>query len=118
VQVQGKVKGLYVTGWSWSAYAFRLEFHLRSKLRSALQENEKLALVYVFVVVDKNAYGAPVSPLVSQEAISGLDPMSKVEGTGVFSTRIEITGRAYGLAVKGTPVLGPSVGVAVLRSET
>jgi hypothetical protein len=118
VRVGGAVKGLYVTGWSWSAYAYRLEFHLRGKLRSGLAQHEKLPLVYVFMLVDQKAYGAPVSPVVSQDAIAGLDPLSKVEGDGTFSTRLEITGRGYGLAVKGTPIFGPKVGVAVLWSET
>jgi hypothetical protein len=118
VSLGGVVKGLYVTGWSWSAYAYRLEFSLRGKLRSALAEHEKLPLIYVFVVVDRNVYGAPVSPVVSQEAIARLDPMSKIQGDGTFSTTIEITGRSYALAVKGTPIFGPKVGVAVLWSET
>ncbi len=118
VKVAGETKGLYVSGWSWSAYAYRLEFHLRSKLKLALGEYDKMPLVYVFVVVDKTVYGAPVTSLVSQEEVGKLDPLSKLDDSGRFGTTLEITGRGYGLAVKGMPLLGKRVGIAVLRSET
>lgn len=118
VKIGSETKGLYVSGWSWSAYAYRLEFHLRSKLKSALDEYDKMPLIYVFVVVDKAVYGAPVTALVSQEAVAQLDPMSKLDGSGVFATTLEITGRGYGLAVKSVPELGQKIGIAVLRSET
>jgi hypothetical protein len=95
-----------VTGWSWSAYAYRLEFALRGQIRSELtnkrEENEPL--VYAFVVVGKSVYGAPVSPEVSRSKLSDLDPLSKIKDAEVFRDRVEITGRTYG--------------IAVLRSET
>ena len=118
IKVDDEVRGLYVTGWSWAAYAYRLEFSLRNDVKSGLEENDKMPLVYVFVVVDKNVYGAPVSPQVSAEAIAALDPISKLQGDVVYSTVLEVTGRGYGLAVKATPALGSGVGVAVLWSET
>jgi hypothetical protein len=74
--------------------------------------------VYVYVVVDKTAFGAPVSPAVSAEAIQKLDPMSKAQGATVFTAPLVITDRDFGLAVKAVPELGPRVGIAVLRSET
>jgi hypothetical protein len=77
-----------------------------------------MPLVYVFVVVDRDVYGAPVSPVVSAKAIAEVDPMSKIRRDGVFTHTLDITERGYGLAVKATPPLGGKVGVAVLRSET
>src|SRR5690606_18467848 len=65
----GKVLGLYVTGWSWSAYAYRLENQLRSHVRSALGEREKEPLVYVFVVVGADAFGTPIVPEVNAKSV-------------------------------------------------
>jgi len=119
VTVDGKVKGLYLTGWSWSAYAYRLETALRSEVKSSLSgSNDKVPLLYVYMVVDQQAFGAPVSPEVNAQAIAGQDPLSKVQGDAAFVTTLEITGRDFGLAVKKVPALGGNVGVAVLRSET
>jgi len=118
IKAGGDTKGLYASGWSWSAYAYRLEFRLRSRLKSALDEYDKMPLIYVFMVVDQAAYGAPVTAPVSQETVSKLDSMSKLDGDGMFCTTLDITGRGYGLAVKGVPVLGKGIGIAVLRSET
>lgn len=119
VRVEGAVKGLYVTGWSLSAYAYRLEFYLRGQLRAQIAgTQEKLPLVYVYVITGDQVYGAPVSPEVNAEAIRKLAPLSKVQGEAVFTAAVEITDRDFGLAVKATPALGPQTGVAVLRSET
>jgi hypothetical protein len=120
VRVDGATRGLYVAGWAWTSYAYRLEFALRGKLRSELaaRPNDNEPLVYVFIVVGKAAYGAPVTPEVSATTIAGLDPLAKVQGNDTFSQGLEITGRTYGLAVRRAPVLGSNVGVAVLRSET
>jgi hypothetical protein len=120
VRVDDQTRALYVTGWSWASYAYRLEFALRSKLRSELvgkrEANEPL--VYVFVVVGKSAFGAPVTPEVSASAVVAQDPVAKTSAGAVFSTPLELTGRAYGLAARRVPELGPDVAVAVLRSET
>jgi hypothetical protein len=120
VKVDGNARGLYVTGWSWSSYAYHLEFALRGKIRSELvnkrEENEPL--IYVFVLVGSAVYGAPVSPDVSRTALAAADPLAKAKATETFTDSIEITGRAYGLAVQRVPALGQGVGVAVLRSET
>jgi hypothetical protein len=112
------VKGLYVMGWSWSAYAYRLESSLSSNLRGALAENEKMPLVYVYVIVDKAVFGTPISPEVNAQAIAALSPLSNASATAPTSFELEIAGREFGLAVELTPDLGKDVAVAVLRSET
>jgi hypothetical protein len=112
------VKGLYVMGWSWSAYAYRLERALSSNLRSALAENEKMPLVYVYVVVGKDVFGTPISPEVNAHAIAALAPLSNASATTPTSFELEIAGREFGLAVELAPDLGKDVAVAVLRSET
>jgi hypothetical protein len=120
VRVDGETKGVYATGWSWSAYAYRLEFALRGRIRSELmgKTGEKEPLIYVYMVVGKAAYGAPVSPEVNMKAIADLDPLSKTKGDEVFSTTVDVTGRGFGLAIKRVADAGPDVAVAVLRSET
>ncbi len=119
VSAGGSVKGLYVTGWSWSAYAYRLENAVRTTVRPDSEDTRaKAPLVYALVVVDKAVYGAPITPDVNLRAVADLDPLSKVQGDAPFSTEIEITGRAFGLAVKAVPSVAPGVAVAVLRSET
>jgi hypothetical protein len=114
----GAVRGLYVTGWSWAAYAYRLENSIRTAVRSEIGETGKMPLLYVYVVVGKTAYGAPVSPEVNAKAIAGADALSKARDKQPYSMELDITGREFGLAVARTPALGPDVGVAVLRSET
>jgi hypothetical protein len=118
ISVDGRVQGLYVTGWSWSSYAYRLEFALRSKLKSELAPNEKLPLVYVYLLVDRGVFGAPVSPEVNARTIAALEPLKKVQGSAPFSAQLSITGRDFGLAVQPTAALGSQAAVAVLRSET
>jgi len=113
-----EVKGLYVTGWSWAAYARRLEFALASNLRGALKEGEKLPLVYVYLVVGKDVYGAPVSPEVNARAIAQLSPLAQASAKAPTSYELEIAGREFGLAVELVPDLGKDVAIAVLRSET
>jgi len=118
VQQGSDVKGLYVTGWSWSAYAYRLERAIGSELHGKLSEGEKMPLLYVYVIVDKDVFGAPISPEVNAQAIAALAPLSKVTGNDAASFEMEITGREFGLGVQRTPDLGKDVAVAVLRSET
>jgi hypothetical protein len=120
VRVDGETRALYVTGWSWASYAYRLEFALRSKLRSELagKREEHEPLVYVFILVGKSAFGAPVTPEVSAAAVAAQDPLAKTKGDAPFAMALEITGRSYGLAALRVPALGSDVAVAVLRSET
>jgi hypothetical protein len=117
VMVEGRVRALYIAGWSWSAYAYRLETSIRGIVRSELPENSSEPLLYVLIIVGKEVFAAPVSPDVDIRAVKDLDPLSQVQGESVWARPITITSRAYGLAVRRTPVLGPDVAIAVLRSE-
>jgi hypothetical protein len=115
ISALGAVKGLYVTGWSWSAYAYRLENSVRGAARD---EGAKEPLLYVYVVVENDVYGAPISPEVNAQKIAEQKPLDKIQGDAPFTAELEITGRDFGLAVRAAPALGPKVGIAVLRSET
>jgi hypothetical protein len=111
--------GVYATGWSWSAYAYRLENQLRSTVKSeATESGTKEPLVYVYVVVDKEAYGAPVSPDVNAKAVKDSGLLGRANGDAVVDTALEIEGRDFGIALRRVPALGENVAIAVVRSET
>ncbi|HKY35913.1 MAG TPA: hypothetical protein VJN18_08240 [Polyangiaceae bacterium] len=113
------VAGLYVTGWSWSAYAYRLENQLRSTVKSEAKETQsKEPLVYVYVVVEKEVFGAPISPDVNAKAIKDSGLMGRASGENVVDAAQAIEGREFGLALRRVPALGPDVAIAVVRSET
>jgi hypothetical protein len=118
VKVGEEVKGLYVTGWSWSAYAYRLENAVRTEVRGKLEENGKMPLLYAYMIVAGAVYGAPVSPDVNLKTIADLKLIGQLKGEEPLGIELEITGREFGLAAKRIPSLGDDVAVAVLRSET
>jgi hypothetical protein len=113
------VAGIYCTGWSWSAYAYRLENQLRTTVKSEAKETQsKEPLVYVYVVVEKEVFGAPISPDVNAKAIKESGLMGRASGESVVDAALEIEGREFGLALRRVPALGPDVAIAVVRSET
>lgn len=118
VQLEGVTKGLYITGWSWSAYAYRLETSIRSSVLGATKEGDKVPLLYVYVLAGGSIFGAPISPMINAEAIMKLSPLQHAQGTDVFSKALEIDGRSFGVGVMRAPALGENVAIAVLRSET
>lgn len=118
IQSAGQARALYVTGWSWSAYAYRLETALRSSILTETKEGDKVPLIYVYLVVGEDVFGAPVAPRVNAEAIAKLGPLERASGAGVWSSPLEIEGRSFGVALLRAPALGKDVIVAVLRSET
>ncbi len=114
-----EVTGVYATGWSWSAYAYRLENQLRSTVKSeAAETNTREPLVYVYVVVDKEAYGAPISPDVNAKAVKESGLLGRATGESVVDAAQEIEGRDFGIALRRVPALGTDVAIAVVRSET
>jgi hypothetical protein len=111
--------GLYATGWSWSAYAYRLENQLRSLVKSeAATSQTKEPLVYVYVMVEKEAYGAPISPDINAKAVKESGLMGRASGEAVVDAAQEIEGREFGIALRRVPALGADVAIAVVRSET
>ncbi|MCC6552600.1 MAG: hypothetical protein IT372_06185 [Polyangiaceae bacterium] len=114
----GQVKGMFVTGWSFRAYAYRLqEAGKREILEITKRDQLKSApLLYVFVFKGGKAYGEKVTPDVNTEAIEKLDLEGKTSA-GPWSGTIEITGRTFGVAAQRAPDLAPDVGVATLVSQ-
>lgn len=118
VMVKDKVAGLFVTGWSWSSYAYRLETALRSHVLGETEEGGKVPLHYVYVIVGGKAYGAPVAPEVNGKAILEQNPLQKAKAEAPLTLELEITHREFGLGLQKVPELGDDVVLAVLRSET
>jgi hypothetical protein len=111
-------RALYVTGWSWSGYAYRLENAVRSSVRGASTDVQKVPLLYAYVVVGPDVYGAPISPDVNAKAIREQSLLGKLHGAEPISVELEITGRGFGLGAMRVPELGSDVAIVVLRSET
>lgn len=113
--------GLYVTGWAWSSYAYRLEFALRGSVRSKIAQSDKPQkepLLYVYLVVGDKVIGAPVSPDINAQIIGERKLLGSLQPGQPYSVQLEITGRDFGLGAIKLPDLGPDVALAVLRSET
>ncbi|MEZ4232610.1 MAG: hypothetical protein R3B89_25765 [Polyangiaceae bacterium] len=117
-----EVKGLFVSGWSWTSYCYRLENALKGWHQDERGEENgkpgKMPVAYVFVVVGDRVYGAPEAPQVNIDTIAGLSLLSQTQGDSVFSKELEITGRAFGVVGQRVPALGDDVALAILRSET
>lgn len=118
VRSGGAVRALFVTGWSWSAYAYRLQTSLRSSTAAALAEREKMPLLYAFVVVDSEVYGTRDSPDVNLRAVRDAKVLENARGAEPFSAELEITGRAFGLGAVLASEVGEKLALVVLRSET
>ena len=116
--VGSPARALYVTGWSWSGYAYRLENAVRSSVRGVASEVQKVPLLYAFVLVGADVYGAPISPEVNAKAIMEQKLPEKLKGAEPVTVELEITGRGFGLSAVRVPELGNDVAIAVLRSET
>lgn len=118
IAVGGETQGLYVTGWSWSSYAYRLETGLRSDILSRAKEGDKIPLIYVYLVVEDEVYGAPIAPRVNGEAVLELVPFERLGSATSFAESREIQGRKFGIAVGHAEALGERVAIAIVRSET
>jgi hypothetical protein len=113
----GQLKGMFVTGWSFRAYAFRLqEAGKRELIEITKRDQLKSApLLYVFVLKGGKAYGEKLTPDINVEAVEKLDLSAKT-ASGPWSSTLEITGRTFGVAAARAPDLAPDAGVAVLVS--
>lgn len=119
IRVGDEVRGLYVTGWAWSSYAYRLEFALRGQVTRELEgTRSNVPLLYVFIIVDDDVYGAPASPEVNARAIAERQPLEHLTPEGTYSGLLEVTDRTFALGVRSAPELGSKVALGVLRSET
>lgn len=115
---EGQVKGMFVTGWSFRRFAYHLEEMAKRELidRAEREKQKKVPLIYVFLVREGKAYGAPVTPDVNAQAVEGLDLVNKTQ-SGPFRGSIEITKRSYGVAAQRMPDLGEGTVLSVITSS-
>jgi hypothetical protein len=114
----GKVRGAFVTGWSFRSLAYHLEEMAKREVVAEAQKNgmKGVPVLYVYVLRGKKAYGTAQAPDVNTQAIEGLDLLSKAQN-GPYTTHLEITGRTFGVAAQRTPEYAEDMGVAVLASQ-
>lgn len=112
----GKVKGAFVTGWSFRAYAYYLEEEIRRHLSQTAEDPLRgPPLCYVFLVRGKDAFGAPVTPDVNAEALGKLDIPSKVAG-GAFHAVVAVADHRFLIVAKPFAALGEGTAVALMIS--
>jgi hypothetical protein len=115
----GKVAGLFFTGWSYRRFALHLQSVLVHDLGEALRDagdTGKMPILYVAVFDRTGVYSAPKTPPVDEKALADLGLVDRTASGPVDGT-LTITDRPFGYAAARAPRLGPEVGVAVLRSE-
>ncbi len=114
----GQVKGMFVTGWSFRRFALHLEEMAKRELVAAAEreKRKKVPIVYVFVVKDNHAYGAPVTPDVNAKAVEQMDLVQKTQA-GAYRSTIEITGRSYAVAAERVVELGEGTVLSAILSE-
>lgn len=113
----GQLKGMFVTGWSFRAYAYRLQEAGKRELGEITKRDQLKSspLLYVFVFKAGKAYGEKLTPDVNAEAIEKLDLAAKT-ASGAWSGTLEISGRTFGVAAQRAPDLAPDAGIATLIS--
>jgi hypothetical protein len=113
----GKPRGVFVTGWSFRAYAQYLEDAVRGALNEKAKKagTTKVPVAYVFIAKGKGAYGTPVAPDVNAEAIAKLDLVEKSAG-GVYRGQVEIENRLFGIAAQRAPSLGDDAALVIMAS--
>jgi len=115
----GRVVGLFVTGWTYRRFAHHLQESLKHDLAERLRKEHdtgKLPIVYVAVFDRTGVYSAPQTPPVNEKALADAGLVDKT-ASGVAQAAITITDRDFGYAAARAPKLGPEIGIVVLRSE-
>lgn len=115
---KGQAKGMFVTGWSYRAFAYHLEQSAKMHVSEAAKKAEKKnpPLCYIYLVKGKTAYGAPGTPDVNAKMVQEMDLFGKT-AAGNYRSRVEITRRWFGVAAARMSELGDDAVLAVLASE-
>jgi len=115
----GRVVGVFVTGWTYRRFALHLQESLKHELAERLRKEHdtgKLPILYVAVFDRTGVYAAPQTPAVNEKALADASLVDKT-ASGVAQAPLSITDRDFGYAAARAPKLGPEIGVVVLRSE-
>jgi hypothetical protein len=115
----GKVGGIFVTGWSYRLFARHLYDELKRDIYAEAEKNDtpdKIPVFYVALFDGSGVYAAPGTPAVDEQTLRDLDLVSKT-ANGPYQAQATITDRGFGIAAARSPRLGKDAGIAVLRSE-
>jgi hypothetical protein len=114
----GKLVGLFVTGFTYRRFALHLHESLKHDLEEQLKKDDsgKLPIFYVAVFDKSGVYSAPHTPPVNEKALADADLVGKT-AAGPAQGVLDITDRTFGWGAVRVPKLGPEAGVVVLRSE-
>ena len=118
VSNEGKLLGVFVSGWSLRLYAKYLQGNSRVHLESLREDKTKpIPLLYVFVARGDKAWGGPVTPDVNAQALAKLDLPSKAKGDSTYQSIVKLEGRSFALAARAAPKLGSGVVIVIMVSE-
>ena len=113
----GSVAGIYMTGWTYRQYAFQLQDTLRQRMSDDAEKTHvKVPVFYVMLFDGTGVYGTPLTPAVNEKAMKDLDLEAKTAAGPVQGT-ITVDDRDFAYSAARAPSLGPSLGIAVMRSE-
>lgn len=117
VDAEGKLKGLFLSGWSFRFYAGVIQNAVRAKFTEAAKtkDNKKVPVIYAYVVKGALAYGEPDAPETLAEHVSKLDVLKLTEA-GDYSSSAVIEKRTFGFAGRRAPALGPDAAVVIVAS--
>jgi hypothetical protein len=117
VSRDGKVAGIFLTGWTYRAFARHLQENLKRDIADkARREDSKLPIIYVGVFDKTGVYMAPLTPKADEEFLAAEQLVDKTKD-GPKAAAVNITDRVFGYGAARVPKLGPDMGVVVLRSE-
>jgi hypothetical protein len=119
VIMSGKLRGFFVSGWSYRSFAHHLQTALLSEMKSKLlaaKDTGKLPILYVAVFDATGVYTERQAPELNEKALADLKLVEQTQ-QGVSQGVLKLTGRSFGWAAARTPLLGKEAGVVVLRSE-
>jgi hypothetical protein len=113
-----KLKGVFVTGWSYRLFARHLEDAVkRDMAEQTAKEGKKYSpILYVFVLKGGKAYGGIQTPDINMQAVEAQNLIEKT-AQGPYKSTIELTNRSFAVGAVRTPELGDDAGIALLLSD-
>ena len=114
VRTNGKITGLFVSGWSLRHYANIMEGQVRIEMDKARKDPNKAApLVYFFIVKGSRAYGAAVTDDLNTKVVRDMDIVKNMKD-GKFQQDAELDGHVFTVIGRPLPPLGEDAAAALM----
>lgn len=112
-----KMMGAFLSGFTFRTYAAFLEDAAKRFLveESKKAQTDRVPVVYVFLVKNGKAFGAPDTPDVNADTVLAHDVVGKSAG-GLYRGQLEIEKRTFGVAAQRVKALGDDAALAVITS--